>query len=221
MALTLCVAMLLSASPVSSVGNSFSEYYLSGIFYLRLCNVELTGDQRTDIVNIAMSQIGYTEGNSKTAISGLAGGNKNYTEYGLWYDNLYGPDGYQKASWCAMFVSWCASQANIPSSTLYYHAYTPYGLSWFQNRDRAYSRSQVENGAYTPLPGDIVYFKSSINGNAVNHVGIVVRYMDGVLYTVEGNTYPNSKSSEGGQVCLKSYDISDTYIRYICSPDYQ
>ena len=87
-------------------------------------------------------------------------------------------------------------------------------------QDLAYTRQQVADGEYLPQPGDIIYFKSNRNSDKVNHVGIVVRYEDGVLYAVEGNTNDTAHSTNGGQVCLKSYEISDTFIRYICSPNY-
>lgn len=217
----LCASLICLGTPAASVEDDFSSDYRASIFYRRLCNVKLTGDQRSDIVNVALSQISYTEGNDKYSLSGLTKGSKNYTEYGRWYDGIYGPDGYNRAAWCAMFVSWCACQAGISSDTLTYHAYTPTGLQWFKDRARAYTRAQVARGTYTPQPGDVIYFKSSANRNEVNHVGIVVRYGDGIIYTVEGNTYPGENSSEGGQVCIKSYSINDTFIRYICSPDYR
>ena len=219
--LMILAVLSLTVSPIRSAEPLHSESYASGIFCRRLNNVALTGDARTDLVNVAMSQIGYCEGNSKTQISGCQPGSKNYTEYGLWYNNLQSePGGYEKAMWCAMFVSWCARQAGIDSKTVYYHAYTVYGVNWFIDRDLAYTRQQVEDGRYTPQPGDIVYFKSSRNGDKVNHVGIVVKYEGGILYAVEGNTNDTAHSTNGGQVCLKSYDISDTFIRYICSPNY-
>lgn len=222
LALLLCSATILLCFPVHSVESSFSEGYSSAIFYRRLTNVQLTGDPRTDIVNVAMSQIGYTEGNSKQEYSGLYSGNKNYTEYGLWYEGLQDqPGGFNRSAWCASFVSWCANHANISSNVVTYHAYTPTGYSWFKNNAKAYSRSQVADGAYAPQPGDIVYFKSNWNNNIVNHVGIVVRYEDGILYTVEGNTNSGEETSDGGSVCLKSYNISNTFIRYICVPNYK
>lgn len=219
-AIALCAVVLLSGISVHSSGSECSDSYMSGIFYRRLCNVKLTGDQRTDIVNVAMSQIGYTEGDSKQDLSGCTNGSSNYTEYGLWYDELYGPGGYSNAMWCAMFVSWCAHQAGISADTVYYHAFTPYGQTWFQERGRCYTRQQVEDGKYLPQPGDIIYFKSNRNSNKVNHVGIVVRYEDGILYAVEGNTTDSPQTTNGGQVCLKSYAITDSFIRYICSPNY-
>lgn len=217
----LTATLMLTVLPSLSVQPSHSESYAGGIFCRRLHNVALTGDPRTDIVNVAMSQIGYCEGNSKSQLSGCQPGSKNYTEYGLWYNNLQDePGGYEKAMWCAMFVSWCANQAGIDQNTVYYHAYTVYGINWFMDRNLAYTRQQVDDGQYIPQPGDIVYFKSSRNGDKVNHIGIVVKYEDGILYAVEGNTNDTAHSTNGGQVCLKSYDINDTFIRYICSPNY-
>lgn len=217
----LILSFLCMCLPVGSVESDFSASYRSGIFYRRLCNVTLTGDQRADIVAIALSQIGYTEGNDKYSLSGLSDGSKNYTEYSRWYDTIDDRYDYTHSAWCAMFVSWCANQAGISSDIVYYHALTTGGLDWYRKQGLCHSRAQVENGTYTPLPGDIVYFKSSANRNEVNHIGIVVRYADGVLYAVEGNTFPGEKSSEGGQVCIKSYRIDDTFIRYICSPNYR
>lgn len=50
------------------------------------------------IIEIADNEVGYTE------TSG------NITKYGEWY-------GWQ-TSWCAIFVSWCASQAGISESVI-------------------------------------------------------------------------------------------------------
>ena len=48
----------------------FSEPYKNSIYYMLLNQVELTGDQRTDIVSIARSQIGYQEGLSYEDLDG-------------------------------------------------------------------------------------------------------------------------------------------------------
>ena len=213
--------LLLTVLPAQSAKSIHSPSYSSGIFCRRLNNVILGDNPRANIVNVAMSQIGYCEGDSTEEISGCTPGTNNYTEYGLWYNNLQEkPGGFEKAAWCAMFVSWCAQQAGISSEVMYYHAYTVFGLSWFQEQNLAYTRQQVEDGFYLPQPGDIVYFKSARNNSIVNHVGIVVRYENGVLYAVEGNTNDTAYSTTGGVVCLKSYDIEDTFIRYVCSPNY-
>lgn len=197
----------------SALSYGGSSSYRSGKYYTRLTQVNLTGSQRTDIVNIAKSQIGYQEGSSSSQLSGTTYGGKNYTEYGRWYG--------MQDMWCAMFVSWCANVAGVSTSIVPKHAYTPSGLDWFKSRGQAYSRATVANGGYTPQPGDIIYFKSSRNSNPTNHVGIVTGYSGGTVYTVEGNTSSATVSTNGGAVCSKSYSISNTYIVYICKPSYK
>ncbi len=200
------------ATKAQGLSYSGSSSYKSGKYYTNLTKVTLTGDQRTDIVNIANSQIGYQEGGSSSQLSGTVKGSGNCTEYGRWY-------GLQDM-WCAMFVSWCAYVAGVSTSVVPKHCYTPSGLSWFQSRGLAYSRAQVASGKYTPQPGDIIYFRSSRNQNPTNHVGIVTKYSGGTVYTVEGNTSSATVSTNGGAVCSKSYSISNTYIVYICKPNY-
>ena len=58
-----------------------------------------TGNMRNDIIGVALTQVGYTEGSN------------NYTKYGVWY-------GQPNSPWCGMFVSWCANQAGVPSSVI-------------------------------------------------------------------------------------------------------
>lgn len=215
LAILIVIGMLLPMFrfEANAMSYSGSKSYQSGKYYTRLTNVKLTGDQRTDIVNIAKSQVGYQEGSSSSQLSGTSYGGKNYTEYGRWY-------GLQDM-WCAMFVSWCANTAGVSSSVVPKHCFTPTGLQWFKDRGRAYSRKTVANGGYTPKAGDIIYFKSSRNNNSTNHVGIVTKYSNRTVYTVEGNTSSATISTNGGAVCEKSYSIDNTYIVYICSPAYK
>lgn len=71
--------------PASALSYSGSSSYKSGKYYTALTKVTLTGNQRTDIVNVAKSQIGYQEGSSSSQLSGEVRGNSNYTEYRRWY----------------------------------------------------------------------------------------------------------------------------------------
>ena len=214
--LILAVLIMLVLGPITpqaaALSYSGSNSYQSGKYYTALTAVTLTGDQRTDIVNVAKSQVGYLEGSSSSQLSGTSNGSGNYTEYGRWYG--------MQDMWCAMFVSWCANVAGIPTSIVTSHSYTPTGLNWFINKGQAYSRATVANGGYTPQPGDIIYFKSDRNENITNHVGIVTKYSGSTVYTIEGNTSSATISTNGGAVCEKSYSISNTYIVYICSPSY-
>lgn len=207
--LTLSVAM-----PVRALEYQGSESYMQGKYYEALQQVKLTGDPRTDIVNIALSQVGYQESTYMKELSGEIVGNVNFTEYGDWYD--------MQDQWCAMFVSWCAALAGISKDVVPKHSYTPNGLYWLKDKwGRAYSRAKVEAGVYTPQPGDLIYFKSASTKNTTNHVGIVTGYRDGIVYTVEGNTTSPAIFSSGGTVARKSYAITNQYIVYICSPDYE
>ena len=202
-AVLVLASMMPSASALTPTYTPSSSYQ-NGKYYTNLKNVTLTGDQRTDIVAVAKSQVGYTEGNKSSQLSGTTGGSGDYTEYGYWYGT--------QDMWCAMFVSWCANQAGVSTSVVPKHSYTVTGLNKFIDWGRAYTRSQVANGVYTPQPGDIIYFKTNRNNAKTNHVGIVTGYSNSTVYTIEGN------SSKKVAEC--SYKITNTEIVYICSPDY-
>lgn len=121
----LATTMLMSAAvSTSALSYSGSSSYKSGKYYTALTNVKLTGNQRKDIVNVAMSQIGYHEGSNSSSLSGLGNGSKNYTEFGRWYGT--------QDMWCAMFVSWCANTAGVSQSVVPKHSFTVDGLNWFQ-----------------------------------------------------------------------------------------
>ncbi len=143
-----------------------------------------TGDYRRDIVEIAKTQVGYREGDN------------NDTKYGTWY-------GLPNQPWCAMFVSWCARQADIPTSILRNCAIAA--------PDEGYFSIPYYDGAdYTPQSGDLFFTKT------FSHVGLVY-YIDGeYFYTLEGNTN-DTGSSMGIGVFLNRRLISDYYFGV---PDY-
>ena len=209
--LFVCLAFTLTLC-AGALGYSGSASYASGQYYTALTALTLTGDPRTDIVAVAQSQVGYQEGSDPSQLSGEVMGGNNYTEYGRWY-------GLQDM-WCAMFVSWCAYIVGVPSTVVPKHSFTVSGLNQFIAWGRAYTRAEVAAGVYTPEAGDIIYFKSARNTNKTNHVGIVTSYSNDTVYTVEGNTSSAAVSTNGGAVCEKSYSITNTFVVYICRPDY-
>ena len=75
----------LSVKPMLTPSYTPSASYRSGKYYTQLCNVSLTGNQRTDLVNVARSQLGYHEGDNTSQLHGESSGSRNYTEYGYWY----------------------------------------------------------------------------------------------------------------------------------------
>ncbi len=138
-----------------------------------------TGNQRNDIIGVAKTQIGYREGNN------------NDTKYGSWY-------GLPNQPWCAMFVSWCARQAGIPTSVLKNSAVAA--------PDSQYFNIPYYNGSsYTPKPGDLFFTKSW------SHVGLVYSIDGNYFYTIEGNSNSGG-SSEGIGVFKLRRKISDYYF---------
>ena len=143
-----------------------------------------TGNQREDIVAVAKTQLGYREGAN------------NDTKYGTWY-------GLPNQPWCAMFVSWCARQADVPLDVLRNCAIAAPDPGYFDIR-------YFDGEEYTPERGDIFFTKT------FSHVGIV-DYVDGeYFYTVEGNTNDTGSSVGIGVFSLKR-KISDFYFGV---PDY-
>lgn len=90
-----------------------------------------TGNMRNDIIAVALTQVGYTEGAN------------NYTKYGVWY-------GQPNSPWCGMFVSWCAKEAGIPTGVLKRTGIanpSNFGLSYKDGKN------------YTPKKGDLFFKK--------------------------------------------------------------
>ena len=144
--------------------------------------VPVTGDGISRFVMVAQHELswGFAEDNAN-----------NITPYGQWY-------GMQDA-WCAMFVSYCAYQAGILGSVVPMFAYCPYGVDWYRNQGRFYSR----DGGYTPRMGDTIFYFNAAT-NEISHTGIVVGVSDTSVTTIEGNS--------SDKVCSHVYDRNNTYI---------
>ncbi len=213
---TMAVGTGAPTSNAATATYSGSESYMSGRYYAALTRVELTGDARTDIINVAKSQVGYLESDSSSDYSGETAGGDNYTEYGRWYGE------YPNPAWCAAFVSWCAYVCGISESVVMKHQYTETGLDFFQAKNQAYDWALVKAGVYTPQRGDLVYFYNGTAGRTVTHVGLVEKFENGILYTVEGNTMTDAFSVDGGCCATHTYSVSeaDSPVVYICSPNY-
>lgn len=210
----ICLILMVQTFAISGSGVTYhtASNYSSSVYFNRLSDTSLTGNPRVDIVNVALSQYGYAESDEWWDLTGMDKGISNLTEYGNWY-GLQG-------MWCAMFVSWCASHAGISNNVVPSHSYTPSGVLWFMDRNCVMKREDVESGKYIPQSGDIIYYRSDRNDSIVNHVGIVLGYFDGYVYTVEGNINFDPNCTDGGQVLLRSRHISDPIIRYFCTPNY-
>ena len=103
-------------------------------------------------------------------------GNEGGQPYWSWY----GFDG--RVEWCACFVSWCADQCGyIESGIIPKFSGCVEGANWFKGN------GQWQDRNYEPQAGDIIFFDWEGDGET-DHVGIVEKCENGVVYTVEGNS---------------------------------
>ncbi len=119
-----------------------------------------SGNQASDIVGVAQTQVGYSEGYN------------SYTKYGDWY-------GLPNSDWCAMFVSWCANQAGVDNSVFPSFALCSAGCDWFIKQGRFHY-----SGGYTPQAGDLIFYASY---GSIYHVGLVTGSDGSNVYSIEGN----------------------------------
>ena len=177
-------------SPCLTPSYTPSSPYRSSAYYTQLCNVTLTGNQRTDLVNVARSQLGYHEGDK---FSDLGGGNStgssNYTEYGYWYGTqVAGSSGGYYNPWCAYFISWCARQAGIPTSIISNASYACAGSDDGDFHNLTYH----SRGSYTPQVGDLIFFDWDSEPGPWDHVEIVTAVSSSSVTTLGGNTGKNN-----------------------------
>lgn len=154
--------------------NGWSSYgdkeYVSHVLRYYVFGRIPTGSGNQAIVQVALSQ----EGN---------GGDTYWSWYGF----------SQRVEWCACFISWCADQCGyIESGTVPKFSLCSAGMEWFE------SRGQFRDGSYVPAIGDIVFFDWG-NDGSIDHVGIVESVVDGIVYTIEGNS--------GDKVARRNYAI--------------
>lgn len=110
-------------------------------------------------------------------------GNEGGEPYWSWY-------GFSsRVEWCACFVSWCAEQCGyLDSGIIPKFSGCGDGVSWFR------SNGQWQDRSYEPQAGDIIFFDWDNKGSSgpqdggSDHVGIVQRTENGIVYTVEGNS---------------------------------
>lgn len=206
-----------------------SDAYKSVKYYGNLINLTKSGDQAVDTVAIALSQVGYHEGNGEEDFGGLnAEGNRDFVEYNLLFgklDNSQGNGVSYGYSWCASFITWCLRHAGVAEEQSAQVDPKTYRSCWQWQRALEDANAFHDAGdGYKPELGDLVFFKnvddSSIKVSS-SHVGLVL-FVDGEkVYTVEGNTN-SALGAEGDFDCVavKSYPLDSKYIVGYGCPDY-
>ncbi len=129
-----------------------------------------------EIVTVALSQLGNVGGQP--------------------YWSWYGFNG--RVEWCACFVSWCANECGyIDNGVIPKFAGCVLGSQWFMER------GQWQDGSFEPSAGHIIFFDWEGDGET-DHVGIVEKCENGIVYTVEGNS---------GDTCRqKQYSVGSSVI---------
>ena len=131
-------------------------------------------------------------------------GNQGGMIYKTWY-GLHPTD-----SWCAAFVSWCADQCGyIDANVFPMFASCGDGINnYFKPNGIYWSASQ---GTFIPSPGNLVFFDWEHDG-VQDHVGIVEKYENGIIYTIEGNS--------SNAVKERTYALNSPDIYGFAFPDY-
>ncbi len=211
------------AVSVSAADPSYkmTETYKSSKFYDNFTAVKLTKDQRKDVVAIALSQLGYHEGNSEADFGGNSqDGVRDFVEYNVMsgkYDNGQGNGVSYGYYWCASFVNWCMRQAGVAEQA----------SAGAEISCQRWLSACVDAGIYKsrnsdiPESGDMIFFCDEWASVTTTHVGLVLFVRDGEVHTVEGNTsFTNDYSSDGEYVAIKSYPLNSSYIVGYASPKY-
>ena len=148
-----------------------------------LWSAALYGIRASDdqIVTVALSQVGNVGGQP--------------------YWSWYGFGG--RVEWCACFVSWCANECGyIDTGVIPKFALCSDGANWFKNR------SQWADNSHEPSAGTIIFFDWEQDGET-DHVGIVQKCENGIVYTVEGNSGDScrTKTYSVGSASIYGYGI--------------
>lgn len=151
-----------------------------------------------NVIEVARGELGVTE---------LPPGSNRVKYWDDW-------PGWQGQPWCVAFLYW-----------VFHHAGE--GSAFFAGARTASCgtlyRWYKEQGQTVPIhearPGDIVILNFS-GTSETQHCGLVVDTLKmGYFQTIEGNTSQSGSQSNGGQVCLKTRNLSQ--VVGVCRPIYK
>lgn len=139
---------------------------------------------KNDMVRVAEKQLGYS------------GGQK------IWKWAGYN----RRVPWCNLFITWCANELGYyQSGRIPLYQAPKDSASWFKKKGLFKSKN------YIPQAGDLVFF--ALYGETTPyHVGLVEKYENGTVYTIEGNS--------DDVVKRRSYPHDNYRIYGYATPDY-
>lgn len=158
---------------------------------------------RNYYVNTAITYLGATRGSAK------------HTEIVNLYNSIKPlPVGYALKTaddWCAAFVSAMAQKCKL-TDIIFPECGCNRMITLYKNKGR-----WVENDAYVPKVGDIIFYDWDDSGygdntNSPDHVGIVAEVSSKSFKVIEGN--------RGNKVAYRDMSVNGKYIRGFGIPDY-
>ena len=125
-----------------------------------------TGQLEKDLVDIAKTQVGYTESEKNFEVNSV-GIRNGYTRYGAWYGAPYN-------EWSALFVSFCLHFAGADEAYPLSSGAASMARLWNEQGKLA------PVGDYVPESGDLVFFNN-------NSVGIVTEVYNATFCVIRGD----------------------------------
>ena len=185
----------------------FSDAYKTSVWYENFTSLELTSNDRNNILRIAVSQLGYHEGDSAKDFDGMnKNGSSNYIEYARLLVPHYNDNAYE---WCACFVNWCLNQARYDKASSEIGCWKWVGEL---KTMKMWQDSAAYKGTYTPKPADMIFFNWDGKNTGSGHIGYVLYTTETHVFTIEGNADNN--------VTVRSYALSDPRVIGYGTPPY-
>lgn len=157
------------------------RYAYGNMFYAQIVKQYITSTSNNN-----------SQGNSAIVKSALKELAESPHDGGEKYWRWYGFNG--RVEWCAIFVSYNAEKAGVKMDRF---AYCPTGIENFK------AKNQWLEGGKLPKSGNIIFF--DWDGDSISdHVGIVEKVENGVVYTIEGNS--------GDKIAKQNYGKNSPYI---------
>lgn len=136
--------------------------------------------QKSNILNLAKSQVGYEQKPN------------GYNKYNLEY---YGHDSSQP--WCVVFIWWLFT--HIDASGLFFGGNKTASCGTLFD---FYEKQGMASKNWMPNPGDLVEF--TFDGVQHCHIGICVSYDGKNVTTIDGNTSEVGSQDNGGHVLVRT-----------------
>lgn len=134
------------------------------------------------------------------------------------YNKTVGTTFNMETPWCAMFVTYCARMAGVPTTII------PNFASCTVSRDSFFKPKgqwKLRTTGYTPKPGDLIYYNWDGNmSGPPQHVGLVWKVENGNVITIEGNTSDSSGKTKYDGVFSKTRALNYKCILAYAAPAY-